>query len=171
MNTTLYKESQHFRQLWLWILLGGINLFFLYGVVQQVVFGLPFGNNPAPDGGLITMTLLLLALSFFFAIMRLDTEIREDGIYYRFYPLQRKFRSVEWAMIQRAFVRAYSPIREYGGWGIRLGVFGSGRAMNVRGNQGLQLVLKNNKKLLIGTQHPYEVQNTLNTLHPEYRES
>lgn len=46
--------------------------------------------------------------------------------------------------------RTYSPLREYGGWGIR--GFGSNRAYNVSGNHGVELVLKDGRKVLIGSQ-------------------
>ena len=58
-------------------------------------------------------------------------------------------------------MRTYKPIVEYGGWGLRSGVFGSGQAFNVYGNIGLQLELKNRKKLLIGTQKKYEIEKAL----------
>ena len=48
--------------------------------------------------------------------------------------------------------RQYKPIREYGGWGIRYGR--GGKAYNVSGNKAVQLVLKNGKRLLIGSQRP-----------------
>jgi hypothetical protein len=59
--------------------------------------------------------------------------------------LKKKFFS--WEEIEKISVREYSPLFEYGGWGIRRGK--SGRAYNVKGNIGLQLVLKNGKKILL----------------------
>jgi len=50
--------------------------------------------------------------------------------------------------------REYKPIREYGGWGIRYVI--GGIAYNVYGNKGVQLILKNKKKVLVGTQKPEE---------------
>ncbi|MHC4386604.1 MAG: hypothetical protein ACYSUG_06395, partial [Planctomycetota bacterium] len=54
--------------------------------------------------------------------------------------------------IETIYPRLYSPIAEYGGWGIRFGK--SGGAYNLRGSQGIQLILKNGKNFLIGTQQP-----------------
>ena len=45
----LYREVQYFRQTWLWILLLSISLITIWGMVQQLFLGKPFGNNPAPD--------------------------------------------------------------------------------------------------------------------------
>ncbi len=46
----------------------------------------------------------------------------------------------------------YSPIAEYGGWGIK-GMPGNS-ALNARGNQGVRLTLRSGKRLLIGSQKP-----------------
>jgi hypothetical protein len=48
--------------------------------------------------------------------------------------------------------RTYSPVLEFGGWGIRVG--GGGMAYNVSGNEGVQLVLKSGRRVLIGTRQP-----------------
>jgi hypothetical protein len=57
-------------------------------------------------------------------------------------------------------VRKYSPIKEYGGWGFRYG-FKNGKAYNISGNMGLQLILKNGDRILIGTQKPEELETYL----------
>ena len=51
--------------------------------------------------------------------------------------------------------RTYRPLLEYGGWGIRWGP--SGRAYNVKGNRGVQLVLSSGKRLLVGSQKAEEL--------------
>ncbi len=56
-------------------------------------------------------------------------------------------------------VLTYSPIKDYGGWGIRYGR--GGKAYNVRGNRGVQLQLANGQRLLIGSQRPEELSNAL----------
>jgi len=84
----------------------------------------------------------------------LITEVRKDGIHLRFFPFHRKFKSYYYSDIESYEAREYKPIREYGGWGIRFVI--GGIAYNVYGNKGLQLVLKNKKKILVGTQKPEE---------------
>jgi hypothetical protein len=53
-------------------------------------------------------------------------------------------------------VRTYRPVTEYGGWGIK----GSSRnkAYNISGNVGLQLKLKNGRRVLFGTQESQAVE-------------
>jgi hypothetical protein len=53
---------------------------------------------------------------------------------------------------------------EYGGWGIKYGLVGAGKAYSVSGMQGLQLYLKDGSRLLIGTQKSQEIQEIINKL-------
>src|SRR5699024_8909419 len=94
-----------------------------------------------------------------FFITTLETQIRNDGLYIRFFPIHMKFRYLPWNRLSQCYVRSYSPIREYGGWGWRIGL--AGRAYNISGKEGLQLQLDGKRKLLIGTQKPEEMERIL----------
>jgi hypothetical protein len=160
-NEILFKESQKFKQWWLWLILIGLNLLLIYGTISQVFMGLPFGNNPMSNAGIIVVTGVILFSTVLFLNFRLDTIIKSDGIYVRFFPIQMKYKHYHWKELTKSYVRKYSPITEYGGWGLRLGFGGQGTAFNTSGNRGLQLEFTNNKKLLIGTNKPEELTETL----------
>ncbi|ARV16965.1 hypothetical protein BTO07_16995 [Polaribacter sp. SA4-12] len=73
---------------------------------------------------------------------------------------------IPWNEIYKAGIRTYLPISEFGGWGLKGGFFfnkGREKAINVSGNIGIQLILKNGEKLLIGTQKKEEAISVLNT--------
>ena len=53
-------------------------------------------------------------------------------------------------------VRRYSPLLEYGGWGVRLGP--KGWAYITTGNQGVQLRLRRGRPVLIGSAHAHELE-------------
>lgn len=150
-NEILFTERQKFKQWWLWLILIGINALFLFGVFKQVNGGQQFGDKPMSDTGLLITTGLTILLTFLFINCRLDTIIKKDGIYVRFFPFHIKFKYYTWDTLTKSYVRQYSAITEYGGWGLRLGLFGKGTAYNVSGDKGIQLEFTNNKKLLIGT--------------------
>ena len=155
----LFSETQRFKQWWLWILLIGSDLFILYGVYKQVIKGNTFGSKPASNTELLIIAFVTLVFTILFLIIRLETQIRKDGVYVKFFPLHLKFRHFSWDQLSKCYVRKYSPMAEYGGWGLRFG-FG-GKAYNISGNQGLQLEFKNKKTLLIGTQRPEELNEAL----------
>jgi len=156
----LYRETQHFRQVWMWALVLFISLLSLYGAFQQLILGKPFGNNPAPDIVMVVLAVLFgIGLPIFMYTTNLTVEIRSDGMYFRFFPFHLSFRRITAQEIRRFESCTYSPIRDYGGWGIRFGK--KGKAYNVSGNLGVQLELSNGKYLLIGSQRPAELAETL----------
>lgn len=165
-DLALFTERQSFRQWWLWVILAGVNGLFLYALVVQVGLGRPVGDRPASDTGLLAMFGLMALLTWFLASLRLETRITDEAVMFRFHPLQRQWRVHAWKDIRSASIRTYSPLREYGGWGIRLGLGGRGTAYNVSGDQGMQLVLNNGKKILLGTARPNELQAVLQKLQP-----
>ncbi len=149
----LFEEEQQFRQWWLWALMAVVLLFIL-----SAVFNLRETERPPGIIGLITI--LFVVLLFWFE--KLKTRITTKGIYYSFTLLPFTSRFKEWGEIERAYVRNYNAMWEYGGWGLRWWL--SGWAYNVSGNMGLQLELKDGRKLLIGTQKPEELQAVINSL-------
>ena len=104
--------------------------------------------------GGIGVPLVIFTLMFF--VLRLETVVDEQGIHYRFFPFHITTRLKTWDEIEKAYVRVYKPITEYGGWGYRF-AFGDGIALNVSGNVGLQILYKNGKKLLLGTKKREEL--------------
>ena len=158
-NEILFSENQHFKQWWLWLFLLSMNVFALYGIFLQVIDGHRIGSNPMSNTGLIITSALILLLTIFLGICRLETQIKRDGIFVRFFPFHLTFRHYGWNKISKSFVRRYSPLGEYGGWGLR--GFGKDKALNVSGNKGLQLEFTDNRKLLIGTNCPDEITEIL----------
>jgi hypothetical protein len=162
MSDTIYfSEKQKFNIIWIilgFLAFGGV---FIYGIYQQVICHIPFGTKPMPDAGLYIGLAVVAIMALIFASFKLDTQIKEDGIYYRFFPLQIKMRKIAWNEISHAYVRQYKPVREYGGWGMRIGIFGKGRSLSFSGNKGIQLVRINKRRLLIGTQKMEEAKAAL----------
>lgn len=163
-SENLFTEKQKFKQWLLWLILFGINSLFLFGFVKQVVYGEQFGDKPMSNTGLLIATSFTFLLTFLFMIYHLDTIIKKDGIYVRFFPFHIKFNYYAWDTLTKSYVRQYSALSEYGGWGLRYGMFGNGNAFNISGNKGLQLAFLNNKKLLIGTNKPDELELVLNEI-------
>jgi hypothetical protein len=66
------------------------------------------------------------------------------------------------AEIASAEAVRYRPIPEYGGWGIRFGR--TGIAYSMRGDEGVQLVLRNGRRVLIGSQRAGELAGAIQRL-------
>lgn len=112
-----------------------------------------------------SILLLTLGLILFMSILiyniRLDTKIRKDGVHVRFFPFHLRYRFYSWDSIRHWQVRKYNAIIEYGGWGFRLGLLGKGKALSISGDHGLQLEFNDDKKLLIGTKKPKEMEEAI----------
>ena len=140
----------------------GVNGLFIFGLTKQVILGNQFGDKPMSNIGLVIVTILTLILSFLFLNLRLETNIKSDGIYVRFFPFHLTFKYYQWDKINQSFVRKYNPIREFGGWGLR--GLGKNRALNVSGDKGIQLITQDGSKILIGTNKAEEVTEILKQL-------
>ena len=109
------------------------------------------------------MIVLLTGAIFTF---KLQTRIDEKGIHYQFFPFHLKTRTIYWSQIKEVYVRKYDAISEYGGWGVKGGAIWNkkkGKSINVKGNIGIQLTLKNSEKILIGTQKETAANSVLKT--------
>ncbi|HLP95158.1 MAG TPA: hypothetical protein VK168_14040 [Saprospiraceae bacterium] len=151
----LFTESQRFAQSWLWIILIGTLFIPVLGLYQQMVVGVPFGNNPMSNAGLAAMLLFEFVLLYLFWSIRLNTEIDQQELRFAFRPFIR--RSILWSDVKTAQVVNYGFV---GGWGVRYS--GSyGKIYNVNGKYGLALELKSGEKICIGTQKPEELKEAL----------
>lgn len=151
-----FHEVQRFGQWWLWVIVLGIAALMWYGFIEQILLGRPFGDHPAPSALLIVFFALFgLGMPWLFVVANLRTVVRPDGVYVRLFPFH--LRDVRIAPEEVAGVSAgiYSPLMDYGGWGIRMGR--GGKAYNASGNQGARLELVNGQHLLIGSQRAPEL--------------
>jgi hypothetical protein len=159
-----FEEQQRFRQPWLWLILvvsaAPVILIFGFGLYQQLVLGKPFGDRPASDASLIfafLVTIVVLAGTLaLMAYARLEVRVDDEAVHIRFRPFHLRGRRIALGEIAEAKARTYRPLAEYGGWGIRYGF--SGMAYNVSGDEGVQLSLKNGKRILLGSQRSRELE-------------
>ncbi len=155
---TVYKEIQRFDSIWLKVLLT-VGLFaplciLLYGAYQQIIQGVPFGDNPASDGMLIMTIVLLLVFAvvmyFIFFRAKMITEVDSEKITVKFFPLIWTERVYKKEDIESFKVEKYNSLLRFGGWGLR---YRSTKemAINTSGNMGVLLIMKNGKKIMLGS--------------------
>ncbi|MCL4692075.1 MAG: hypothetical protein KJ060_06130 [Candidatus Hydrogenedentes bacterium] len=141
MNCTLYEETQRFA-LWVYIVMVGV--------------GKDPGNpesEPIPIGVVgLTMGFLVLMSN----LMLLRVRVREEDIYVSLgilFPMM--WRRVRLDAIHAELVVKYNPLRNAGGWGMRMGMFESKPTtfFNARGNRGVLLEM-DTRPVLIGSQNP-----------------
>ncbi|WP_438963473.1 hypothetical protein [Winogradskyella sp.] len=163
----VFKEEQRFTQIWL-IILVVVSLLVPIGIILGTYVKNP--NNYTTLELITIISIILLASSIIF-LFKLSTRIDEVGIHYKFFPFHLKFKIIKWNEVKSAYVRTYDAISEYGGWGLKGGALwnkSNGKAINVSGDIGIQLELKNGKKLLFGTQKQEEAKQIITTYIMKY---
>ena len=143
MNT--FIETQKLNQKWVFFILFGVVGLFVFAVIEQVFFGISFGNKPAPNSILILCALIPLMSILLLYYLRLKTCFDANGIEINFTPLAQK--KITWEDVKSMEIIKY----DFVGFGLRF-TFKYGTVYNTSGNIGLLIWLNNGKKIMIGTQ-------------------
>ena len=157
----IFREVQYMRRVW-WVLLLvlGTTALMWWGFVQQIILGIPWGNNPSSDWMMWLLWLIFgIGFPLFFYWLQLIVEVSEDSVLINYMPLTKT--SIPLADIQEAEARTYRPLQEYGGWGIRRR--SNRRAYNVSGNSGVEITLHDGRKIMIGSQKAEELALAVNS--------
>ncbi|MEI6766010.1 MAG: DUF6141 family protein [Bacteroidota bacterium] len=160
MSKIIFREVQKVRQWWIWAIVGLLVLGYGFIIFERLVISSPFEPHVISIYNVFALGGIPLVIFIFTFTMKLITEICDDGIYYKFFPFMLRYHFIPWNEIEKVYMREYHPISDYGGWGIRFGS-SHGKAFNVSGNWGLQIELKNGKKVLFGTQKRASMENVI----------
>jgi hypothetical protein len=152
-----FSEVQKFRQWWVWLLIIGTT-----GLsIGLIIYGLLSSDSDANEnllGGIIC-GIIAAPLDWLFLSMRLETQITRRGIDVQFFPFNFSPRHYSWDRISNVYVRKYGALREFGGYGLRIGIRGD--ALNISGDMGIQIEFDRDRKLLIGTNDSAGVESAL----------
>ena len=147
---TYYHEEQQFRQPWLLVLLMALAIPAVIVAIDVAV------RQPA----LLLPALLLgpgviAVIALLFALARLVVDVDRDVITVAFHFLwpKRRIRILE---VRKAEATKYSPLLDYGGYGVRLGF--RGWAFNVSGDEGVLVETNDGSRVMIGSQRPKELE-------------
>jgi hypothetical protein len=158
-NTILFEETQGATRKSLIDFLKILTVILLAALVFNLIYQ---KGNFTDISGALAVGLVVSALAIIVTNTKMVTQIRNDGIYVRFPPFQTGYKKFLWKDIKQVYIRRYSAESEFMGWGIKTGPMGTG--YTVAGDVGIQIVLKNNYKVLIGTQQSEQVDAILKAM-------
>ena len=92
-------------------------------------------------------TLLFGGLLFLMMSIKLYVRVDEDGVRYRYFPMQWEKELIPWEEIDIAYCRVHYAEIEYGNWGIAGNE--QDKAYTMPGHLGLQLILRDGRRILI----------------------
>lgn len=158
----VFIEKQKFIQP---ILIIGLSMaFIVIGITTYNNWEKMSNGNIGEQISALSGLIFIALVCILFTVLKLKTRVDEIGIHYKFSPFQRSYKTFNYNSISKCYIRNYNAISEYGGWGLKISFFGkNGKSFTTKGNIGLQLKLKNGKKILIGTQKKEELQRVINT--------
>lgn len=130
-------------------------LVIISGLVCIAATAMPYLIGEQPGWlALVVGAVIGVGLPLLFLAMRLIVEVDSARVLIRFVPFVR--REIPLRSIRSHCPCTYSPIADFGGWGIRYGRGGK-MAYNARGNRGVELTLENGKIVVIGSQRPEDL--------------
>ena len=158
----VFAEEQKFKR---WIILSILTVPLIIGISLLFIKEENIPEFNSEDFWGLTITFLIVGIVLLMILsIRLQTKINEQGVYYQFFPIHLTQKFIPWQDISECYLLKYNSLTQYGGYGYRIGLFkNKGTALNVGGEYGIQLVLKNGKKLLIGTQNKNDAERILIT--------
>ena len=165
----VFKEEQRFTQPWLHLLLA-VSFIVPLVLITNEVIEKGWKDTDARVGFVVVVLSVVLTYGFILSL-KLRTRIDELGIKFRFLPFHLSTKHIAWSELKTAYVRKYEPITEYGGWGMKGGKLwnkSKGVSYTTKGTTGIQLELKNGKKILLGTQRMEEARQVLQTYNYKY---
>lgn len=142
------------------------RIWWFFVAMMVIAFGLIVmlalqGKIP-PEEVLVTFLILVPAFAAAFYLMyaaKLETNVREEGVYYRWAPFFRKPFFIPGESIERVEERK-SPLLQYG-----FHLFPTyGKVHTVSGRQGLQFYLSDGRKIYIGTQELFRFRKALEAI-------
>ena len=131
----------------------------LYIAFQQLWLGKPFGDKPMSNRGVAMLVPGIILPALALAGLNLDTRLYRDRLRVRLLPFADD--NFPLSRIVRWEVRRYSATKEFMGWGFRSG--SGGIAYTMKGNHGLQLILDDGSRVLVGSQRPKDIASALTT--------
>ncbi len=159
MNASIFIEKQNIRKWWVWLLIILVNLVYIYFLFKIDIIG----DFKKEKLGLVSSWMIFILVSLLFYFLKLETKFDAKGIHYKMTPFHFKYQFIAWEDILTHEIKKYNLLLDYGGWGIKQSLIGKGIAYNILGNLGLYITLKDNQKILIGTQKADELKTFLET--------
>lgn len=164
-----FEEKQSLRQTqWIWFVVVVVIMATVGPVLPmaytQLIEGVPVGNQPMRDTGMIIFSIVMFATaaltSWLLLSLTLETFVDTEGIHYRLFPVRPK-----WRLVRKESIRGYE-FRGKRGFldgkaGYHKNIFNKTTSLHISGGRHVRLQLDDDWKLLIGTQNPDEFERAM----------
>ncbi|PZX51817.1 hypothetical protein LV84_03575 [Algoriphagus ratkowskyi] len=152
MVNRIFKESQSYVGTWV------MYLIILIELPTLILLAILYATSEDKQEMIIAMAVVIGTMGLLILLilsLRLETRIDRQNISFRYKPIIRNWRNYSRAEILSAEVIEYSPLTDYGGWGLKGNK--TTKAYSVLGDEGLLLDVGEKKKIMIGTMKSKEL--------------
>lgn len=153
--SSIFKEKQSYP---FWIV---VSIAIILGMSPFILVDIMEESHYFNKAMFISSAFALLA-AFFFLMIRLKVRMDQYEIRIIFIPFIWRERTIKWSDVKKVEVRKSKTIREFGGWGYRIGK--GKRAYTIYGHWGIDITLNNDMHRFIGTQKNCESEAFLNNV-------
>jgi hypothetical protein len=158
MTTRTHYEE---RSGWAWWVHGLVGLTFLAAAIPLFLLATG-GVGDAPgqmslSGAAVGIVFGLALPGFIYGFFgQLRTRVTDTGLEIRWGVLEILRKKIPFSAITKAEAVTYSPLGQFGGWGIRYG--GSKKkAWTIRGNRALKMTLEDGTQFYLGSDRPERI--------------
>ena len=115
-------------------------------VVAAAVLSEP-GSRAVVQQTLLVLAATTLGITALWYFATMTTRVDTSGI--QIHTLFFIKRHIDFSEIGTCEATTYRPLRDYGGWGYRIGK--RGKAYNMKGDEGVELAMRTGESLMIGS--------------------
>ncbi|MCL2785755.1 MAG: hypothetical protein FWD81_00825 [Methanomassiliicoccaceae archaeon] len=159
MDGKLYNESMMLIPMMMSLLLGVVTIALFAFAIYEIAYGSDaFALDSFTGIMLLSVAAIMLVLSAAFFMMKLRISVSYDSMTVGLF----KGRVVRIEDIHSVEVESFSPMKDYFGWGLRVGRKGFGY-IAAGTNKGLRINLRTGKSFFISSKRALEFETAMNT--------
>jgi len=158
MQSRVEYEERSGWSWWVHLMLLGVLVAVVWPVADAAGGGGGEGGASATGSAAVLRLLLGLGipLLFYTFVGQLRTRVRPEGVELSWGLAGVIRKTIPFEEIQAVEAVTYSPLKEFGGWGLRFGGRGK-QAWTTRGNRAAVLTLANGTRFYLGSDRPERV--------------
>lgn len=147
----LFEEHQYQRRLLPWLLVAAI-----WSTSIRHIYHNGFSTEHLVyDISIIILLPLTITLFLFF--LKLSIKMDKNYFMFKMFPFHWSYRKIKLEEISNATVKEYNTDRTFHGWGMGIPWNRNYKSYTVKGYKAVEILLKNGKKIFIGTQRPEDL--------------
>lgn len=153
MGRTIFKETQKFKDPWIWL-----TIFLTALLTVWILANTALHDDLYDWKGAVGLIAVIISAAVLLHLMELDVKINEQHLSFRYFPFvaEKKYSLED---IESLTLIRYNSLLKFGGWGIRYNF--RYWVYNTGGNHGVMVKTKK-KQFLLGTQQPEAAAKAVN---------